>query len=405
MKDKIILFSENTHPFIISELKYASDNYSQIVLLAPFCNELQAECLKYPNVKYCITPNDSIIKKIATSFKGINFRAINELFITIKQRKMSIQYIKLLIIYLYNSTLLNKNLKNILHDQGQTWILLSCWFAPTSYAVSVAKEIYPKLKVGSLAHSYEVDDIKNKCVGSLFKSFCHNNLDFISFISKNVLDTYLTKYVIPNKWKKDHISVDYLGTLKKANGISHESGNNYFHIVSCSALVPVKQIALLIEGLSLIKDLKINWTHIGTGFLLEELQNKANIFNNSNINVEWMGAIDNIKIHEYYANNAIDVFINVSSSEGIPVSIMEAIAYGIPCIATDVGGNSEIVDELIGILLDSNPTPQDISDAIHNFANMDNNRKKNMRVSALKKFEKFNSDKIREDFYKKIKDD
>ena len=32
------------------------------------------------------------------------------------------------------------------------------------------------------------------------------------------------------------------------------------------------------------------------------------------------------------------VFLNVSSSEGVPVSIIEAMSFGIPCIATNVGG-------------------------------------------------------------------
>ena len=39
----------------------------------------------------------------------------------------------------------------------------------------------------------------------------------------------------------------------------------------------------------------------------------------------------------------IDLFINTSSSEGVPVSIMEALSVGIPIIATDVGGTKEIV--------------------------------------------------------------
>ena len=43
--------------------------------------------------------------------------------------------------------------------------------------------------------------------------------------------------------------------------------------------------------------------------------------------------------------------MNVSISEGLPVSIMEAISLGIPVIATDVGGVKEIVNEVTGILI------------------------------------------------------
>ncbi|MFR4320263.1 MAG: glycosyltransferase [Blautia massiliensis (ex Durand et al. 2017)] len=44
--------------------------------------------------------------------------------------------------------------------------------------------------------------------------------------------------------------------------------------------------------------------------------------------------------------------MNVSSSEGIPVSIMEATSFGIPGIATDAGGTKEIIrDKENGVLL------------------------------------------------------
>lgn len=42
----------------------------------------------------------------------------------------------------------------------------------------------------------------------------------------------------------------------------------------------------------------------------------------------------------------------MSDSEGIPVSIMEAMSFGIPVIARNVGGMSEIVNEENGLLLE-----------------------------------------------------
>lgn len=43
----------------------------------------------------------------------------------------------------------------------------------------------------------------------------------------------------------------------------------------------------------------------------------------------------------------------MSDSEGIPVSIMEAMSFGIPVIARNVGGMSEIVNEENGLLLEN----------------------------------------------------
>jgi len=63
----------------------------------------------------------------------------------------------------------------------------------------------------------------------------------------------------------------------------------------------------------------------------------------------------------FYQQNPIDVFVNLSLAEGTPRSIMEAISCGIPVIATAVGGNAEIVSERNGLLLDPEPTPEEIA--------------------------------------------
>jgi len=46
---------------------------------------------------------------------------------------------------------------------------------------------------------------------------------------------------------------------------------------------------------------------------------------------------------EFYKK--IDVFINVSSSEGMPQTLLEAAATGLPIIVTNVGGMPEFVDK------------------------------------------------------------
>jgi glycosyltransferase involved in cell wall biosynthesis len=60
------------------------------------------------------------------------------------------------------------------------------------------------------------------------------------------------------------------------------------------------------------------------------------------------------EIEFLYKTVPIDLFINLSTTEGVPVSIMEAMSFGIPVLATEVGGNSEIVDETTGALVPSN---------------------------------------------------
>jgi len=59
-----------------------------------------------------------------------------------------------------------------------------------------------------------------------------------------------------------------------------------------------------------------------------------------------------------------DIFVTTSRSDGTPVSILEAMAIGLPCIATSVGGIPEwIVDQKSGLLI--NPgSSENVADSI-----------------------------------------
>ena len=62
----------------------------------------------------------------------------------------------------------------------------------------------------------------------------------------------------------------------------------------------------------------------------------------------------------YYEETPVSCVVNVSSSEGLPVALMEACSFGFPCIATEVGGTPEAVrDGVTGCLLGKNPSPEE----------------------------------------------
>ena len=66
----------------------------------------------------------------------------------------------------------------------------------------------------------------------------------------------------------------------------------------------------------------------------------------------------------HYLHHPVDIFVNGSASEGLPVSIMEAISFNIPVIATNVGGTNEIVTSESGVLLDPHFSAQELADQI-----------------------------------------
>ncbi|MCC6700606.1 MAG: glycosyltransferase [Fluviicola sp.] len=125
-----------------------------------------------------------------------------------------------------------------------------------------------------------------------------------------------------------------------------------FVVISCANLVPVKRIHLLAEALLVLgQTTAVKWVHFGDGELMLGLRKMLNENKTPNLEVELKGHVLNDEVLNWYKTNKATVFVNVSASEGVPVSVMEAMSFGIPVIATDVGGNSEIVNSKNGRLL------------------------------------------------------
>jgi glycosyltransferase involved in cell wall biosynthesis len=63
-----------------------------------------------------------------------------------------------------------------------------------------------------------------------------------------------------------------------------------------------------------------------------------------------------------------DVVVSTSHTEGLPLAILEAFAYGVPVVATDVGGVSELVTDEVNGLLVPPGDPQATADALARLA-------------------------------------
>lgn len=131
-------------------------------------------------------------------------------------------------------------------------------------------------------------------------------------------------------------------------------------IITCSFVVPEKRLHLIVDAiehlLRVSPSREIKWTHVGDGGeLYDELRASVSARLGTRAHVIFKGYLSYPQVMELYRTEKFDVFINVSDSEGIPVSLMEASAFGIPMIATNVGGNKEIVNAENGVLMSANP--------------------------------------------------
>jgi glycosyltransferase involved in cell wall biosynthesis len=207
--------------------------------------------------------------------------------------------------------------------------------------------------------------------------------------------------------REDLVEVSRLG-VDVPSSTTKTSTSEAFHLLSVSYCSPVKRIEKIIKALALMApkngDLKICWTHIGGGELLKTLRAEAKekLSNFSNVTFSFMGNLTNKDVKHFLATTAVDGFINVSESEGVPVSIMEAMSHGIPAIATDVGGVSELVTEQNGMLLNPDINDEELALSLTRFIKEmrgDSQLRKNAKEMV---FENYNAEKNYKDFIEQI---
>jgi colanic acid/amylovoran biosynthesis glycosyltransferase len=231
------------------------------------------------------------------------------------------------------------------------------------------------------------------------RKYLWKRLDYLYPISKMGYDYLLNLY--PEL--RSRMKTFYLG-VKDYHQLSPYVKRNAYTVVSCSNLIPVKRVHLIIEMLHLIAPhLNVNWVHIGGGQLAEELQRQAKQLS-PNIVCTFKGHMDPQNIMKFYLETQIDLFLNVSESEGIPVSIMEVISVGIPVMVTDAGGTREVMHSDFGYLLPKDFKPAEAAAILERHFSRSEEEIKSMRRRAYEYFrENFCDEKNYQEFIREIK--
>jgi colanic acid/amylovoran biosynthesis glycosyltransferase len=268
----------------------------------------------------------------------------------------------------------SRQFQHILSVEDKSTVLYFYWSREWAYVIPfLKKEGFAKIFVRF--HGYDLYEERQSNHGYIpYRSPVLNNIHTAILLSESA-----RKYLIQHyPYMEPNCRIFPLGTMEK--GMAKPSMDGTFRIISCSGVVKVKRLELLCEALN-FSDIPIVWTHIGSGNLMEKLKNQIKTLT-SNIRVQLMGSLPPDEVLEFYRDRELDLFINVSESEGMPVAIMEAFSAGIPAIATDVGGTSELVTPDTGILLPENPGPEEVWKAIRTFIDFPFERKLQMRASA-----------------------
>lgn len=308
-----------------------------------------------------ITWKDKVINSVKILFSSIFFKElINERIFTIQKLKA---FRGSMLHYYHYYKLFDKYFR---HDSNlENLVVYTYWNNEATYALQTLKNRY-RYKLISRIHGYD-----------LYKERRHGNymplkVQFTTNIDKIYTITEIAnKYLIDNyNFSKDTLEVSRLGVEDK-NITSLPNKENILHIVSCSFMTEVKQLHKIVEALAILgsqnSHITYIWTHIGDGVLYESIVIMAQklLSNLTNVKCDFKGKMNNEDVYKFYIRNKVDVFINVSKSEGVPVSIMEAMSCHIPIVGPDIGGISDmIINNKSGLLLSSECLIDEIINAL-----------------------------------------
>jgi glycosyltransferase involved in cell wall biosynthesis len=348
-----------TEAFLESEIKILAQYFDEIII---YPSEISSEIREVPN-------NVKIENDFSKKYQNKKQRLLRTLFSGTFWNALAIHKSQIkslsdvLILFRFASgadAYLNffDKKKAILEDN----MVYSYWFNAAPFAFIKLKEKWGRaLNIISRAHRYDIyENLPSTQKFWPFRKEILSKIDRVYSISED------GKRFIEEKYgHADKIEVSKLGVHDRGK-LSYRSTKNRISIVSVSRINPMKRVELILESVTrlaeMLPDHNIFWTHFGDGDSLYELQNKS--IDLKNLTIHFPGAVKNSFIYDNYAQNPVDLFINLSASEGIPVSIMEAQSFGIPVVATNVGGSGEIVNKDNGFLLPANPTADEAADAI-----------------------------------------
>lgn len=245
-------------------------------------------------------------------------------------------------------------------------ICYTYWYNETTYALQALKSIY-NYKLFTRTHGCDLYEERRKTKHIPLRRQFLKDIDNVFTITDSAADYLNLTFGLP----KDVIVTSRLGVIDKSILTNTGATTNTLNIVSCSYIVPVKRIDKIIYALKVLSQnvkYEIKWTHIGSGSHENEIRMLAQteLGGLKNLTYNFLGELSNEGVFRFYKENSVDVFINVSDSEGVPVSLMEAMSCHIPVIGPNVGGVSDMITtNLNGILLPPEPTVEEIAEALN----------------------------------------
>ena len=149
-------------------------------------------------------------------------------------------------------------------------------------------------------------------------------------------------------------------------------GRTSLRVLSASSIDQNKRVELIARAVGALAamGLDVEWVHYGEGPSRRSVEEVVDSFPASARGV-LAGQVAQEVVRQEFQSGRWDVFVNLSQSEGVPVSLMEAQCVGLPVVATSVGGTPEVVDSRWNELASVEEGPAEIAVRIRRAADSD----------------------------------
>lgn len=371
--------------FLETEIEFWGNNEGVDIIILP--SNTRGEPREIPQniklIKIFNQRNDFFFIIFQFFFSKILYIEIKYL---IQEKKINIHNLINLCYSVLKTAFFRKKLENWIRKYGVIDIVYTYWNSEQTYAACILKKKGLIKSIITRTHGYDIYEERRQNNYMPLKRQFLPLMDKIYVLSEQAKIYLLYRYKIP----ENKVNIQRLG-IHVGNEISGVTKVDEFHLVSVSSITSVKRIERIIDSLDLFlaknTNIKCFWTHIGSGILEKKIKEYSftKLKYYKNLEVSFLGEISNEKVRQFYISNKVDMFINVSDSEGTPVSIMEAMSMGIPAMGPCIGGIPELITVKSGYLLPEKPTIQEIAEGLERMLVLSKN--KDVRINAKRMVE------------------
>jgi len=351
---------ESGEEFLAVELNRIEKAFDQVIIIPTAVRDFSQPRPTGNSTEIRIVKNAETGGEIAKAFFTKFFQVIS--LLGSELRKSGWNW-KLLKYYLYHIPYALQ-LKSIISKElevNREFVLYSYWMDTNAFSAALLNKENPEIKLVVRSHGGDLYNERQESGAVAFRQTVYEEADSLIFISEHGRHYASIHYPeFSSKMKVFRLGVESYGLAPTSDF------TNAFQIVSCSSLISLKRVGLIADVLNSCS-VPICWTHFGgESSAISALKNSLPNLKDG-LTIHWKGKVRNEEVQSFYASHHVDLLINLSSSEGIPVSMMEAISFGIPVFANAVGGIPEIVLPETGALITDELPAEEIAARLDQF--------------------------------------